>query len=564
MLKEIIVNCQQHQTRVAVLEGGLLREIYIEKPDQMRIAGNVYKGKVVNVLPGMQAAFVNIGLNKNAFLPVNEALPGGVLLEEDIDYRKSRNTSIKDLLRPGQEVMVQVTKEPMGSKGARVTCHITLPGRFLVLMPTVNYIGVSQRITDSEERQRLRELAYKCRPEGMGIIVRTAAEGAGEEELLQDAQFLLQLWRKIQQRARNTRAPALLHHDIDLIYRIVRDLFGDDVDKFIIDDRTEYHKILDILNYTAPHLQDRVFLYAQRQPIFDTFRIESEIRKATKRKVWLRCGGYLVIDRTEALTSIDVNTGKFVGSKNLEDTVLKTNLEAAQEIARQLRLRDIGGIIIIDFIDMKSEEHRRKVLTTLEEHLAKDRTKATVLGLTRLGLVEMTRKKVSQGLSESLQKECPYCEGTGRVISEEAMGSFVEQEIKKYLRHYGSEALLVEVNPAVAAVLIGSGGANLRRIEAETGRTVFVRGSESRHLEDWAIISVGSVEEVRKKALPVDVGDILPIMIEEKHASNPQDGIARIEGYILDVVGAGNLVGQRVKVEVTRAFRTYGKARVVS
>ena len=570
MPKEILVNVEPGETRVAILEDGQLVEVYYERPTGQRTVGSIYKGKVENVLPGMQAAFVNIGLERNAFLYVADALPAKNADEEEsgqvrVEHReKNGRLTIEDLLKPGQEVMVQVVKEAIGTKGARVTTHCTLPGRFLVLMPTVDYVGVSRRIDSDRERDRLRKTAERIRPQNMGIIVRTVAEAKTENDLSQDTDFLARVWRKIQEKNRSGPVPQLLHKDMGLIYRIIRDSFTEEVDRFVIDSKQEYEKVLELLDDIAPFLKKRVELFfSSERTIFDLYTLEPEIEKALRRRVWLKSGGYLVIDRTEALTSIDVNTGKYVGSTDLADTVFKTNLEAAREIARQLRLRDIGGIIIADFIDMESESHRQKILKTLEEHLRRDRTRTYVLGITQLGLVEITRKKAKQSLDDVLQKPCPYCEGKGRVLSEESVSSKLRREIKALLRRSPEEAILAEVHPAVAALLIGAGGVNLRALENETGKSIYVRGSDQCHLESLAVRAMGTREEVETKALPVRQGQILEVRVEEPHVSNLWDGIARVEGYVLDVEGGAKLVGETVRVEVTKVHRTYAKAKVI-
>lgn len=404
MKREIIMDVSAARTRVALLEEGVLVELYIEENPGERLVGNIYRGRVKNVLPGMQAAFVDIGLAKNAFLYVEDLLPPGTTFLP----------RISDLVKPGQEIVVQVVKEPMGAKGAKVTTRITLPGRYLVLMPTVNYVGISRRITEEAERERLRELATRYRPSGMGLIVRTAARDAGEEEFAREANLLAGLWEKICRRAREQPVPSLIHRDLELVQRILRDVFTEEVHYLVVNSRAAYEGIMDWLELTAPGLKYRVFL-KEGEDLFGLYGVEPEIRRALARKVWLGCGGYLVFDQTEALTVIDVNTGKYVGGATLEETVLKTNLEAAKEIARQLRLRNIGGIIIIDFIDMPREDHRQRVLEALEEELKKDRTRTQVLGITQLGLVEVTRKKTRPSLAEMLLRPCPCCEGQGWV-----------------------------------------------------------------------------------------------------------------------------------------------------
>lgn len=566
MRKEILVTVDIDQTRAAVLEDGQLVELYIEQAVHQRIVGNIYKGKVENVLPGMQAAFVDIGLERNAFLYVDDAQPGRAQVEgEEPAPRTGRRPTIGELVRTGQDILVQVAKEAIGTKGARVTRNITLPGRFLVLMPNVDYIGVSRRITDERERDRLKQIAQKVKPPGMGLIVRTVAEGAGEEELAHDAAFLARHWQQIAARARAAGAPSLVYHDQGLIHRLVRDALDDTVSLFLVDQRAAYDTAVEVVELHAPALRDRIKLYTRSdQTLFDYYGVEMEIEKALRKRVWLKSGGYIIIDQTEALTAIDVNTGKFVGSTNLADTVFRTNLEAAREIARQLRLRDIGGIIIIDFIDMDREDHRQLVIQALEEALKRDRTRCNILGLTQLGLLEMTRKKSRQNLAEALTRPCHCCDGRGKLFSEETMAHRVRAEIRRIMKQSSSEALLMEVHPSVAALLIGPGGANLRALEEELARTIYIRGNSEIHPESWSLKALGTREEVEARARPVSVGQVMALRIDEAHATNPADGIARVDGYVIDVEGAGSLVGQVVEVEIVKVFRTYARGRVVA
>ncbi len=525
MGKEIIVNCLGRETRVAVMEKGQLVELYLERPLEKRVVGNIYKGVVENVLPGMQAAFVNVGLERNTFLYVTDATPGVNEQAEKTRKRKGRVT-IRDLVHSGKEILVQVTKEPFGNKGARVTRQITLPGRYVVLMPTVNHVGVSRRIVDPAERERLRQIAMQVKPKQMGVIVRTVATDCTAEEIKQDIDFLAKLWDSICYRSRWAKAPALIHRDLDLVGRVIRDLLDENVDRLIVDSLEQYQAVLELLEATAPEFRERVFFFQEQRPIFETFGLEVELEKA------------------------------------LADTVLRTNLEAAEEIAHQIRLRNIGGIIIIDFIDMAKPEHQQQVLKKLEEAVKADKTKSTVLGLTQLGLVEMTRQKVRQNLGEVLQKPCPCCEGTGYVLHEEVIGNRIEMELKHYFRTHQEEAVLLDVNPVVAAVLIGSGGSNLERLEAETGRHIFIRGNSERSLEDWAIVLAGNSDMVEKVALPVEVGDILSLRLEDVHLLNTSDAIARKDGFVIQVDQAAPFVGQKVLVEITRTFRTYAKGRL--
>ncbi|MFY9173851.1 MAG: Rne/Rng family ribonuclease [Peptococcia bacterium] len=419
MYREILVQATETETKVAVLEDGQLAEIYVEQSPDQRLVGNIYKGVVQNVLPGMQAAFVDIGLEKNAFLFVDDAVPyqkkdEASDLPEAEEAQEKVAPNIRDLVKEGQEIIVQVAKEPMGTKGARVTTQLSLPGRYLVLMPTVDYIGISRRIEDETERERLKTVLEEIKPPDVGLIVRTVAEGISAEDFQAELTSLLRMWERLQQKGKKSGAPRLLHRDLALVQRILRDVFSDDFQRLSVNSLTILEKVEDYLDIFDPHIKCKVFL-SDTDDLFEKYAIDHEIAQALKRKVWLKSGGYLIFDETEALTVIDVNTGKFVGSTNLSDTILKTNIEAAREIARQIRLRNIGGIIIMDFIDMDTEEHQAEVLRVLEEELKKDKVRAHVLGITPLGLIEMTRKKVSRSLSRMMETTCPCCDGKGRI-----------------------------------------------------------------------------------------------------------------------------------------------------
>lgn len=555
MDKKIIVNCDNRATRVALLEKGKLVELDIERPLQYRVVGNLYKGIVANVLPGMQAAFIDIGLEKNAFLYVDD-----VFTDWDEESPPPAREPIEKLLRVGEEIMVQVLKEPYGSKGARVTGQITIPGRYLVLVPNADYIGVSRRIESQAERDRLRREVERLKQEQLGLIVRTVAEGVDVEVMEQDLKFLVQLWDRILSRFEQKTAPDILYQDLSLTCRIARDLFVEEFSSFLIDNKHEYEKVREIVDYISPQLKSKVQYYRETEPIFERYGIETEIERALARQVWLKSGGYLVFDETEALTVVDVNTGRYIGRRNLADTILKTNLEAAEEIARQVRLRDIGGIIIIDFIDMSIEDHRRKVIDKLNHAIKSDRTKTYVLGLTNLGLVEMTRKKVRQDLSEYLQQPCSYCGGSGRVLTPLVVSTRIESELKKQLLEEKSKAVLVEMHHEVAAIIIGSGGVNLKKLEEELNRHIFIRGTEDIHIEEFRIIARGSQKEIKALALPVKAGEIIEVLIEEPHATNVNHGIARLQGFVINVEGAGELVGQMVRVEIKDVNRTFARA----
>jgi len=559
VIKEILIQVGADETSVAVLEDDHLMEIYLERAGSQRLVGNIYKGRVANVLPGMQAAFVDIGLEKNAFLYVDDT--GGIeTLDGEIVPRSRRR--INDIVREGQEILVQVAKEPEGTKGARVTTQITLPGRYLVLMPTVNYIGVSRRIDDEAERERLKTIARKIKPRRMGLIIRTVAAGTGIEELHEEIKALGQIWKRVRQKARRSKAPRLVHHDIELVLRILRDLYTDDVDRLLINSRETYTRILEVLAGRAADLRQRVVL-KEGADLFSLYGVHSQVEQALKRKVWLKRGGYLIIDHMEALTAIDVNTGKYVGRHNLADTVLTTNLEAAAEVARQLRLRNIGGIIVVDFIDMDNPLHREQVVKVLEKELTRDKTKTQVLGFTRLGLLEMTRKKAQQELESVLQKECPYCHGKGKVLSEETVVLQARKEVVQLASTSKARALLVEANPAVAALLIGAGGANLHMLERRVGKKLIIKGNENFHLEEVRQRELFAAEEINNLSMPVKVGEVLEVVIEGVHTTNSSDGIARVGGFVLEIINGASFVSRRVPVEVIQVFRTYARARLL-
>lgn len=434
MVNEIIADVGTEEMRIALLEDKELVEVYIEKSYCERLVGNIYRGKVISVLQGMQAAFVDIGCDKNAFLYVDDAISNKEIYEDDYqEFGKSKEPKINEILKPGQEITVQVVKESIGTKGPRVSTGLTLPGRYMVLLPNEDYICISRRIGNEKERNRLRKIVEKLKPEGMGLIIRTVSEGKSQEDFVNDINFLTGLWNSISNKQRKGRVPRCLYKDLNLVQRTVRDLFTADINKFVINDKKEYKKVQKFVDMISPALKSRVEFYGEKRDIFEYYKIESKISRALMRKVWLKCGGYLVIDRTEALTVIDVNTGKFVGRYNLEDTVVKTNIEATEEIAKQIRLRDIGGIIIIDFIDMNDHSNQQMVLNKLKEALKKDRTRTTVVGMTGLGLIEMTRKKVRHELSSIMNIDCPNCGGTGKILSPESNGAKSEKGIIRKL-----------------------------------------------------------------------------------------------------------------------------------
>src|SRR5512135_457026 len=461
MSSEIIVNAGREETRVALLENGLVTEIYIDRKKDRGIAGNVYKGRVMKVLPGMQAAFVDIGLEKSAFLYVGDVFDStseytpmmedeGLELEVEPKRKRSHSNQIEDLLQEGQEILVQVSKEPISTKGARVTTYISIPGRYLVMMPGVNHIGVSRRIENVDERKRLREIVGRPRKPNTGYIVRTASQGRSKEEFTADIEFLARLWENIMKKRERTSAPALLHNELDLVFRVIRDVFTSDVDRMVIDTDDEFQRVKEFMDSYIPGLGRRVKPFDGDDQIFEHYGVEIEISRALGRKVWLKSGGYIIIDQTEALTTIDVNTGRYVGKRSLEDTILKTNLEAVREIGYQLRLRNIGGIIILDFIDMEHENNRRKVYQALQEALSHDRAKTTISHISPLGLIEMTRKRVRESLGRALCDTCPYCDGRGFIKSSRTVCYDVFRELQKSFARSEEKKALVTVHPAVA------------------------------------------------------------------------------------------------------------------
>ncbi len=504
MSNEILINVNSGETRVALMESEVLVELYVERSSEQGISGNIYKGRVVRVLPGMQAAFVDIGLEKAAFLYVSDVHQdfddlevlmrardddgnGTSPAEEEEVMNLDTPFHIEDLLHEGQDILVQVSKEPLGTKGARITSHISLPGRHLVLMPMVDHIGVSRRIENEAERKRLREIIQHIKPAACGLIVRTASEGKGEPELRQDLDFLMKMWGNIQKRKAGSQVPSLVHKDLDISLRAIRDLFTQDVERVVIDSREEHNKILEFCDTFMPQLKSSIELYEKEEPLFDYYGIEMEISRALGRKIWLKSGGYIVIDMTEALTVIDVNTGRYVGKRNLEDTILKTNLEAVKEIAYQLRLRNIGGIIIIDFIDMEKESSREKVFQALTEALKKDKSKTNILKISELGLVEMTRKRTRESLGRILSERCFYCEGRGFLKSRSTICQEILREIQRDIRDLRGENILVDVHPNVANYLYDEARAEIEKLERRYSKRITITGKNDFHIEQYEI-----------------------------------------------------------------------------
>ena len=487
MNQEILINVTPRETRVAVVENGVLQEVYIERAGRRGLVGNIYKGWVSRVLPGMQAAFIDIGLERTAFLhasDISATVPGEDKIgEEPMAEKKNpeskKEPAINDLLREGQEVLVQVVKDPLGTKGARLTTHITIPSRYLVLMPDVHTVGVSQKIEQEEERRRLKNIVAVFLSEspvamqsGEGFIVRTAAEGATEEAMRADMEFLRRVWESIRLRIPTMTAGTVVHEDLPLALRTLRDLVVGAVDKVRIDSRETYQRAIQFVEKFIPDLVPRIEYYPGERPIFDLYSVEDEIQKSLERKVQLKSGGYLIIDQTEAMTTIDVNTGAFVGHRNLEETIFKTNLEAAQSIARQLRLRNLGGIIILDFIDMAEEDHKRQVLRVLEKSLERDHAKTSISGVSALGLVEMTRKRTRESLAHVLCAACPTCTGRGILKTPETVCYEIFREILRAARQFDAKQLLVLASQSVVDVLLEEESTSVAELEAFVGKPI--------------------------------------------------------------------------------------------
>jgi len=501
MSSEIIVNAGREETRVALLENSLVTDIFIDRKKDRGIAGNVYKGRVMKVLPGMQAAFVDIGLDKSAFLYVGDVYDStseytpmmedeGLELEVESKRKRSHSNQIEDLLQEGQEILVQVSKEPISTKGARVTTYISIPGRYLVMMPGVNHIGVSRRIENVDERKRLREIVSKLRKPNTGYIIRTASQGRSEDDFNADIEFLARLWETIQKKKERTSAPALMHNELDLVFRVIRDVFTKDVDKMVIDAPEEYQRVKEFIDSYIPQLGRRVKPYEGDEPIFDSFGVEIEISRALGRKVWLKSGGYIILDQTEALTTIDVNTGRYVGKRSLEDTIFKTNLEAVREIGYQLRLRNIGGIIILDFIDMEREENRRKVYAALQEALSHDKAKTTISHISPLGLIEMTRKRIRESLGRTLCEPCPYCDGRGHIKSSRTICYEVLRAIRKSFAGAAEKKALVTVNSMVADMLYDEERQGVEELEKEFQKKIVIKADPNLHQEQYEVVMV--------------------------------------------------------------------------
>jgi ribonuclease G len=512
MLKEILISDDEYESRCAILEDDVLTEIDIERKNDKHTLSNVYKGRVENVLPGMQIAFVDIGLERHAFLHVSDIHYDFEDEELEKDSTKlnlnSNSTgsprrrrgfthSISDLLHKNQEILVQVGKEPIGTKGPRVTACITLPGRYVVYLPASSNIGVSRRIEAAEERERLRDIAQSLRSDiDGGFIIRTAAEGRSEEEFAREIRYLIDQWKGICRQSEKMPAPSLVHKDLGFTGRIIRDFFTNNVTQLVIDSKAKYRETLDYLSSALPELQSRVKLYDKSIPVFDTYGVEKELKKALSEKIWLKCGGHIIIQQTEAMFCIDVNTGKFVGKADPDNTILSANLEAVEEVVRQTRLRDIGGIIVIDFIDMDQREHRKMVFKMLEEALKKDRARTNILHFSEIGLVEMTRQRTRPSLSTLLTESCPYCDGHGTVLSIETITIDLLRAIKKAHRKSRKRRLEVIANERVVSHLLDEKVDRIGQLEKSMNLKIRLEGDADMHLEDSRIFVQDTNREI--------------------------------------------------------------------
>jgi ribonuclease G len=588
--KQVLVSVDRGETRVALLEASgtvaprkaasttsrrrrkvapsseyKVAELYLERRGNRSIVGNIYKGRVDNVLAGLEAAFVDIGLEKNGFLHVDEIVMPGVDAPRRGRGGARDGRQITDMLKPGQEIVVQVVKDPLKTKGARLSMDLTIAGRYMVYAPYGEGVGVSRRL-DDKERERLRKEASKLELSGSGAIIRTAAQGAKRADLERELVYLFKLGEVLQKRVAESAAPALVFQEADLSVRVVRDIFSADFERAIVDDPKQHHRLLSFFSRTAPELVEQVELWEEETPLFDAFGVEDVLASTLSRRVDLPSGGYLMIDYAEALTVIDVNSGSFIGrgkGARLEDTITKTNLEAAEEVVGQLRLRDIGGIIVIDFIDMARARNRETVLKTLRKSLDEDRTKTFVVEISPLGLVEMTRQNVTDGVREIMTRPCPTCDGEGVIKSEETIAIEFERRMRDLAKETTADALLIQMNPRVSAEFTGNDARVLHAIEEQTGKWFHFEGSEGLPLEHFAILLEGDREQVLERALPFREGEEVHVEIVEPHMYSPGDAVAKIDGYIISIRGGTKYVGQKHVVRIEEAGRTGAVASLV-
>ena len=590
MKKQVLVSVDRGETRVAMLEtsgtpsprkagssassrrrpkpgndGYQVAELYLERKGNRSIVGNIYKGRVDNVLAGLEAAFVDIGLEKNGFLHVDEIVLPGVEAPRRGRGSARDGRNITDLLKPGQEIVVQVVKDPLKTKGARLSMDLTIAGRYMVYAPYGEGVGVSRRL-DEKERERLRRQAAKLDLKGGGAIIRTAAQGAQRAELEREMLYLFKLGEVLAKRVEESHAPALVFQEADLSIRVVRDIFAADFERAVVDDEKQHHRLVSFFSRTAPELVDQVELWTEETPLLQAYGVEDVLASTLSRRVDLPSGGYLVIDYGEALTVIDVNSGSFIGrgkGARLEDTITKTNLEAADAVVSQLRLRDIGGIIVIDFIDMARARNRDAVLKTLRKALDEDRTKTFVVEISPLGLVEMTRQNVTEGVREIMTRPCPTCDGEGVIKSEETIAIEFERRMRDLAKDVEADAILLQMNPRVSAEFTGNDARVLHAVEEHTGKWFHFEGSEGLPLDHFAVLLEGDRESVLERALPFREGEEVFVEIVEPHMYSPGDAVAKIDGYIISVRGGTKYVGEKHLVHIEEVGRTAATASLV-
>lgn len=545
----MLVSSDKNETRVAILESKQVVQLYFDRKKSKSLVGNIYLGKIENVLSSLDAAFVDIGEEKNAFLYINE-----VAYDVELEDREEIARKIQHILKPNQMILVQVTKDPMKGKGARLTTYISLPGRYLVLAPFNEGVGVSRKL-EGREREELKLAAAEIKPRDCGLIIRTAARGSTKVKLKKEVKQLIKFWSIIRKKAAVSRVPTLIYQEYSIVIRLLRDIFSEDFGTIYVDKKIIKNEIIHYFRSIGINFNN-IILHHGTNELFEEFNVNEVIESALERKVWLKSGGFIVIDYGEALTTIDVNTGKFTSGKSSTQTILRTNLEAAEAITNQLRLRDIGGIIVIDFIDMSSEDDRYRVLSRFKQCLEKDKTKTEVLTFSKLGLLEMTRKNVSDGIIGTLCKTCPCCGGMGYIKSEETVRLEIERKIRNLARESNSKAFLIKLNPTIASLVIGKGGKNLANLEYITKKYVAIKSDENLPLDAFEIMSEGLANDIKEAAKPFRIGDILDLEVEEHYSHNRNDALSRVEGYVVQIIDGRKYIGTRTKVEIKSISKT--------
>lgn len=559
MKYDLSISSDLNEIRVAILENDEVAELYFDREKKDSIIGNIYLGRVQKIMSGLDSAFVDIGVKKNAFLFIKEVV-------SPFDYYEGTNEilkgKIKQILKPGQMLIVQVTRVPMGTKGARLTSLVSLAGRYLVMMPYGDGIGVSKKL-DESERERLRSLSTRLKIKNMGIVIRTAAKDTKLAILKRELKYLKRLWNNIQKKARRLDSPTLIHEELGLVQRILRDRLTLDFNSIVVDTKQLYDHISNYLIKKIPQMHSKLKLHSGEKPLFEEMGVEKAIDLALKRKVWLKSGGFIVIDKTEALTAIDVNSGRFSGRNDLEETIVHINLEAVEEIVKQIKLRDIGGLIVIDFIDMEKEGNRLKIVEAMKSALQSDNATTNITDISKLGLLEMTRKNVTEGIQDVLCKPCPYCDESGYILSEESMRLKTEREIFKLTKESESEAFLIELNSGVAAMVIGQGGENVKKLENITNKYISIKGNDSIPINAFNLLKEGITKEIEEAAIPVYQGQVLDILVEEPHSYISKDAISRFSGYIIHIIDGRKYLHERLRVEIINVTKTYAQAKII-